>query len=68
MYQTSTQYLNRLPCVSGYAASAQIVLFGFRKNRTSYSARLLSPISPELRTLHELSGLVAPDSFDLEIR
>ncbi len=28
-----------------------------QKNRASHSSRLLSPISPEVRTLHELSGL-----------
>jgi hypothetical protein len=39
MYQKSAQYLKRLRCVLGYGAAAQFVLFGFRKNRASYSAR-----------------------------
>jgi hypothetical protein len=39
MGQASSQYVNRMPCVSGYGACEQFVLFGFRKNRTSYSAR-----------------------------
>jgi len=39
MDQKSTQYLNWLRRVLRYGASAQFVLFGFRKNRASYSAR-----------------------------
>ena len=31
--------LKPLPCVFGYGACAQFALFGFRKNRASYSAR-----------------------------
>ncbi len=57
MDQGSSQYLKRLRSIVGHGAAAQFVLFGFRINRPSYSARLLSPISPELRTLHEVSGL-----------
>ncbi len=59
MYQKPAQYLKWVRRFLGYGAAAQFVLFGFRKNRTSYSARLLSSISPEVRTLHELSGLGA---------
>ena len=39
MYQKSSPDLNQLPRVLGYGASAPFVLFGFRKNRPSYSAR-----------------------------
>ena len=39
MYQEYSQYLNWLPRVLGYGVAVQFVLFGFRKNRTSYSAR-----------------------------
>ena len=39
MDEDSSQYLNRLRCVLGYGASAQFVLFGFRKNQASYSPR-----------------------------
>ncbi len=39
MGQDFSRDLNRLPCVLGYGACVQFVLFGFRKNRTSYSAR-----------------------------
>jgi hypothetical protein len=37
--QESSQYLNQLPRVFGYGATAQFVLFGFRKNRALYSAQ-----------------------------
>jgi hypothetical protein len=39
MYQKSVQYLNRFRRVLGYGASAQFVLFGFRKNKASHSSR-----------------------------
>ena len=39
MDQESFQYLNQLPVVLRYGAAAPLVLFGFRKNRASYSAR-----------------------------
>ncbi len=39
MNQKSARYLNRLPRVLGYGAAARFVLFGFGKNRTSYSSR-----------------------------
>ena len=39
MYQKFAQYLDRLRRVLGYGACAQFVLFGFRKNRASYSLR-----------------------------
>jgi hypothetical protein len=39
MEQECCQDLNQLACVLGYGASAQFVLFEFRKNRASYSAR-----------------------------
>lgn len=39
MYHRSTEVLSRLPSVVGHGASAPFVLFEFRKNRTSYSAR-----------------------------
>jgi hypothetical protein len=39
MEQEFCQDLNRLACVLGYGACAQFVLFGFRKNRASYSSR-----------------------------
>ncbi len=39
MDHKSSQLLKRLPCVLGYGAAAHFVLFEFRKNRTSYSAR-----------------------------
>ena len=72
--KNSSQYLNSLSRLLGHLASVRFVLFGFRKNRASYSSRfplihsygyasdkrshrLLSPIFPEARTLHELSGL-----------
>ncbi len=35
----STQYLNWLSRLLSHLASVQFVLFGFRKNRASYSAR-----------------------------
>ena len=35
----STQYLNWLSHLLSHLASVQFVLFGFRKNRASYSAR-----------------------------
>jgi hypothetical protein len=31
MYDKSSQYLNRLPCVLGYRASVRFVLFGFNR-------------------------------------
>lgn len=39
MNQEASQFLNRLPCVLRSRVSAQFVLFGFRKNRASYSVR-----------------------------
>jgi hypothetical protein len=39
MYDRSSQYLSRLPRVLGYGAAVQFVLFGFRRNRASHSAR-----------------------------
>ena len=39
MDQEFSQYLSWLPSVCGYGATAQYVLFGFRKNRASYSSR-----------------------------
>ncbi len=39
MDQEFSQGLNWLPCVLGCGVSVQFVLFGFRKNRASYSAR-----------------------------
>ncbi len=39
MHQESPQYLKRIPRVFRYGASAPFVLFGFRKNRPSYSSR-----------------------------
>ena len=39
MGQKSYQYLNRLLGVLSEWASVQVVLFGFRGNRASYSAR-----------------------------
>ncbi len=39
MYYIFVQYLNRLPRIPRTSASAQSVLFGFRNNRASYSAR-----------------------------
>ncbi len=39
MHQESPQHLNQLPRDLGYRASAPFVLFGFRKNRPSYSSR-----------------------------
>ena len=39
MYKELPQYLKRLRCVLGTGARVQFVLFGFRKNRPSYSAR-----------------------------
>jgi len=39
MNQKSAQCLNRLPRVLEYGAAAQFVLFGFRRNWASYSAR-----------------------------
>ena len=39
MYQEFLQYLKRLRCVLGPVDWIQFVLFGFRKNRASYSAR-----------------------------
>ena len=39
MDQESSQYLKRIPVVLRYRGCAQLVLFGFRKNRPSYSAR-----------------------------
>ena len=58
MDQESSQYLNRLPHVLRYGASVQFVLFGIIDRRFSASPlTALHPISPEVRTLHELSGL-----------
>jgi hypothetical protein len=39
MYQKSGQYLKRLRRVLGCRTCAQFVLFGFSKNRASYSMR-----------------------------
>ena len=39
MEQEYCQDLNRLACVLGYGTCALFVLFEFRKNRASYSAR-----------------------------
>ncbi len=39
MDQEFSQYLRPLRRVLGYGACARFVLFGFRKNRASYSAR-----------------------------
>ena len=39
MDQEYSHFLKLLPYVFGPGASAQFVLFGFRKNRASYSAR-----------------------------
>jgi len=39
MHQDSSPYLNNLPESQMASASAQIVLFGFRKNQASHSAR-----------------------------
>ena len=39
MDQESSQYLKQIPRVFSYGASAPFVLFGFRKNRPSYSSR-----------------------------
>ncbi|MDH3379966.1 MAG: metal-dependent hydrolase, partial [Gammaproteobacteria bacterium] len=39
MSQSSYQYLRWLPRVFGYGATEKFVLFGFRKNRSSYSSR-----------------------------
>ena len=39
MHQRFSQYLNRLALVLTYAVTARFALFGFRKNRASYSAR-----------------------------
>ena len=39
MHQESSQYLNSLSHQLGHVASIRFVLFGFRKNRTLYSAR-----------------------------
>jgi hypothetical protein len=79
MSQKSYQYSNRLPSVLSEWDSVRIVLFGFRKNRASYSARsplihsygyesdkrshrLISLISAEVQTLHEISGLANCDA------
>jgi hypothetical protein len=56
MYQKSAQYLKRLRRVLGYGASAQFVLFGFRNNRASYSAR--SPL------IHSYGYVSADDRTD----
>jgi len=39
MIQELSQYMNRLPPVCGFVTTVQFVLFGFTKNRASYSAR-----------------------------
>ena len=39
MYDKPYQNFNRLRGVLGYGAPAQFALFGFSKNRASYSAR-----------------------------
>ena len=39
MDQESCRYLNNLSIVFWYGVAAQFVLFGFRKNRSSYSSR-----------------------------
>jgi len=39
MNQRSSQFLNWLSYILSHLASVQFVLFGFRKNRASYSAR-----------------------------
>ena len=39
MYYKSSQYLNPIRHVLGYRTSVQFVLFGFSKNRASYSPR-----------------------------
>ena len=58
MDQEYPHYLKPLPWVFGYGAAAQFVLFGVIDRQFSASPlTALRPISPELRTLHELSGL-----------
>ena len=39
MHQKSSQYLNSLDRLLSHLASVRFVLFEFRKNRASYSAR-----------------------------
>jgi hypothetical protein len=39
MHQKSLPYLNSLSRLLGHLASVRFVLFGFRRNRASYSSR-----------------------------
>ncbi len=56
MYQESSRYLNWLRHALGYQASVQCVLFGLIDRRFSASPlTALRPISPEVRTLREIS-------------